>query len=515
MILSPVRLGLIALGVLAGSGAAHAACASPGGEAGEISYAANLNVMVFCNGTDWVSMAGWDGSGGGGATSLAGLSDVDTSGASTGKVLAYDGSQWVPSTTAPLSLLLGDLTNVNTSGAATGSILSYNGSSWVVSSTATSTALGDRITSGTLAMIANSPTAFISLSTAGTTWGYFNSANSYLPQLVSGRVSSTDISSSIVDMSANTVSNIAGGGGNFIASGTTSVSASSTGNLRFATNDTERMIVHANGNVGIGTSSPQAKLVVVRNTGGSSGAALLLQAEGTAQSQEAGLSFYPTFESTGDNGPRRAADIFAGYSGGAWGNEYLAFLVGGSDDTARLGSERMRIRANGTVGIGTSSPDQGKVEVKGGTVCVDTNSDDSATSCIASESDARLKQNVKPLENSLEKILQLQGVSFDWKVSDSEVLKHYPLISRFKNNPHSIGLIAQDVQKVVPEAIEGETIGDDEVQYLQLDYTKLVPHLINGMKELKAANDNLRAIVREQGNQIDELKAMVKASAKP
>jgi hypothetical protein len=163
----------------------------------------------------------------------------------------------------------------------------------------------------------------------------------------------------------------------------------------------------------------------------------------------------------------------------------------------------------GNVGVGTSTPNQGRLEVKGGSVCVDTNSDDNASTCIASESDARLKQNVKPLQDSLEKIVQLQGVSFDWKVSDSEVLKHYPLIARFSGNPHSIGLIAQDVQKVVPEAIEAETIGDGEVQYLQLDYTKLVPHLINAVKELKAANDNYAARLNAQAREIEALKRAV------
>jgi hypothetical protein len=44
---------------------------------------------------------------------------------------------------------------------------------------------------------------------------------------------------------------------------------------------------------------------------------------------------------------------------------------------------------------------------------------------------------------------------------------------------------------VVPEAIDTETVGDGEVQYLQLDHIKLIPHLINGMKELNVANDNL------------------------
>jgi len=148
-------------------------------------------------------------------------------------------------------------------------------------------------------------------------------------------------------------------------------------------------------------------------------------------------------------------------------------------------SVKQIITAAGNVGIGTTNPDQGKLEVKGGTVCVDTDSDDNATSCIANESDARLKANVRPLDLSLDSFMKLRPVSFDWKHDDPEVLKHYPLIGRFAAHPHSIGLIAQEVQALVPEAIEPEAVGDKEVQYLQLDYTKLVPVVIKAVQDMK------------------------------
>jgi hypothetical protein len=143
----------------------------------------------------------------------------------------------------------------------------------------------------------------------------------------------------------------------------------------------------------------------------------------------------------------------------------------------------------GTLGVGTTTPNQGKVEVKGGTVCVDTDSDDNATSCIANESDVRLKDNVRDLSLPLDTFMKLRPVSFDWKHDDAQVLKHYPLISRFATAPHSIGMIAQEVQALVPEAILPETVGDGEVQYLQLDYTKLVPVLIKAVQDVKREKD--------------------------
>jgi len=59
-----------------------------------------------------------------------------------------------------------------------------------------SSAEGDRITSGTLAVIANSATSYISLSTGSTNWGYLSSGNSYLPRLAAGQVSATNVSGS-------------------------------------------------------------------------------------------------------------------------------------------------------------------------------------------------------------------------------------------------------------------------------------------------------------------------------
>jgi len=96
---------------------------------------------------------------------------------------------------------------------------------------------------------------------------------------------------------------------------------------------------------------------------------------------------------------------------------------------------------------------------------------------------------------SLATILALNPVSFDWRVNDPEVQSHYSLISRFADNPHSIGLVAQQVAPLVPEAIEQETVGDAEVQYYQLDYTKFIPHLIGAVKELSTKVQELLATV--------------------
>ena len=99
------------------------------------------------------------------------------------------------------------------------------------------------------------------------------------------------------------------------------------------------------------------------------------------------------------------------------------------------------------------------------------------------DSDIRLKENIIPLENNLEKVLQLKPSSFRWKIQDRE---------------NDIGLIAQDVEKVIPELVkEKSSIGKtkellDGDKHKTVDYSKLTTLLIGA--------------VQEQQKQIDELK---------
>ena len=96
---------------------------------------------------------------------------------------------------------LGGLSDVSVGGALSGQVLAFDGATWVASNTtATSNALGDRIISGTHAVTVNTASGMVSLSTAGTTWGYLNSIRSYLPALSSEQVSSTNVSATLLQV---------------------------------------------------------------------------------------------------------------------------------------------------------------------------------------------------------------------------------------------------------------------------------------------------------------------------
>jgi hypothetical protein len=84
-------------------------------------------------------------------------------------------------------------------------------------------------------------------------------------------------------------------------------------------------------------------------------------------------------------------------------------------------------------------------------------------------SDERLKDNVSNIPNALDKVESLRGVEFDWN-DKQEVYEG-----------HDIGVIAQDVEKVLPEIVENRDNG-----YKAVKYEKLTAVLIEAVKELSA-----------------------------
>lgn len=109
----------------------------------------------------------------------------------------YSGFQSAPGQT--ILTTLASLTDVSVAGAQAGQVLAFDGASWVASdTTGGGSALGDRIVSGTHEAVINESSGYVSLSTGGTTWGYFGAASSYLPALVSERVSASHVSATAI-----------------------------------------------------------------------------------------------------------------------------------------------------------------------------------------------------------------------------------------------------------------------------------------------------------------------------
>jgi hypothetical protein len=95
-----------------------------------------------------------------------------------------------------------------------------------------------------------------------------------------------------------------------------------------------------------------------------------------------------------------------------------------------------------------------------------------------SSSDERLKDNITPIENALDKVKSLTGVEFDWKPEHKEAHGH---------EGRDTGIIAQQVLGVMPTAVRTNDTG-----YLAVRYEKLIGLLIEGMKEQQTQIDELK-----------------------
>lgn len=125
------------------------------------------------------------------------------------------------------------------------------------------------------------------------------------------------------------------------------------------------------------------------------------------------------------------------------------------------------------VGIGTSLPTE-RLDVIGNI---------KATGTIT-PSDIRFKQNIHGLEQCLQKIMQLNGVSYNWRMNEFE--------NRGFNNQLQLGFIAQDVEKVFPQIVHTASDG-----YKGIDYAKLVPVLVEAVKEQQKEIEMLKKMLKK------------------
>ena len=135
-----------------------------------------------------------------------------------------------------------------------------------------------------------------------------------------------------------------------------------------------------------------------------------------------------------------------------------------------FGNERLKINSDGKVGINRTATTY-QLEV-GGTL--------SATEDVIAYmgSDRRLKDNIKPITNPIEKIKQIGGYTFDWNNNQTTY------------EGSDVGVIAQEIEAVLPSLVQ-----DREDGYKGVKYDKIVSLLIEGIKE--------------QQNQIDDLKEQI------
>jgi hypothetical protein len=144
----------------------------------------------------------------------------------------------------------------------------------------------------------------------------------------------------------------------------------------------------------------------------------------------------------------------------------------------------------GNVGIGTSSPAY-TLDVAG-----------TIRGTLVTPSDRRWKTDIQPLRNALDTAARLEGVSYSWRTAEFPDM-NFP-------TTRQIGLIAQDVEAVVPELVSTDANGHKGV-----NYPLLVPLLLEAVKELKKQNEALQAEQKQLQSRLERLEAAAGVTVGP
>jgi hypothetical protein len=266
----------------------------------------------------------------------------------------------------------------------------------------------------------------------------------------------------------------------------------------FRTNAAERMRISSTGNVGIGTSSPQARVQINTPTD-NDGLFIVNTSVASSTSKKVRLLFRGTDTA---NTPKDAASITSIPNEANYINASMAFSTRGGDTI----TERMRIAANGDLFVGKTansasiagnvlgltgsgfnesvsgdasglfaiwylnrqSSDGTAIEFRRAAGTVGSISVTPSGTSYNTISDERLKDNIVDAPSSSDDIDAIQVRSFDWKADGSH---------------QKYGMIAQELMTVAPEAVSGDPESDE---MMGVDYSKLVPMLVKEIQLLRA-----------------------------
>ena len=155
-----------------------------------------------------------------------------------------------------------------------------------------------------------------------------------------------------------------------------------------------------------------------------------------------------------------------------------------TDVKTRLNAETVvsgssQVTLSSTTGGGTSAAVQfGSLGI-GMAASVTTGRIDATNDIVAfSSSDIRFKENIKPIENAIDKIRKISGNTYDWK-EENKVEHGY--------EGNDVGVIAQEIEAVLPQLVQTRESGFKAVKY-----DKLVALLIEGIKEQQLQIEQLR-----------------------
>ncbi len=290
-----------------------------------------------------------------------------------------------------------------------------------------------------------------------------------------------------------------------------------------STTTSKRMLINNAGNVGINIADPKSQLTIAHDPvlfTGSTFPGLRIE----SGNDQVGLGLFDA-----DGSSATPDDKMPSIT---WGDNntdpllFARFTSGGSF------TEYMRLTGVGNLGIGTTTPGakleivgaapaaQGVLRIRNTTASasnywhVGPDGNGSGNFVVYNDaqvgayiiygqtawtasSDIRLKRNIEPIENALDKINQINGVTYHYNTDED-------------SDPKKAGVIAQDVQKVLPEAV----VENDG--YLGVKYTELIPLVIEGIKSLFESGSGLKEeveVLRKENLEMKKVLCELKPSA--
>lgn len=242
-----------------------------------------------------------------------------------------------------------------------------------------------------------------------------------------------------------------------------------------------RLFISSSGQIGIGTTSPTAKLDVngeIRMTGSTLFRGMssnTLQLCGGTSSSNIKIDGSVEVITMDTNGAERMR-ITSGGSVGINSSRGTAALVIDSNLNALTGID---MRDTGTTGgayiyFQNSGGNQAGIITHSGTTSI----------TYTSTSDYRLKENVKTIENGLDRVLSLKPVTYTWIDCDNE---------------QGEGFLAHELQEIVPLAVVGqkdELKEDGSIKPQSIDNSRIVPILVKAIQELSAQIEELKAKIK-------------------
>jgi hypothetical protein len=237
-------------------------------------------------------------------------------------------------------------------------------------------------------------------------------------------------------------------GVNMNSDGSISFANAASGTINTNIPFSQKMVIQTNGQVKIGTTGNfyADSLVVYAGIGNGEGGITIAAASNTSR------NFLAFADGTGGE------DRYRGLLGYNHTDDSMLFYTNAN--------ERMRVTSDGLLIVGNTSGNGSRIYVQGSLY---------ATGNITANSDLTLKKNLKLIDNSINKLMQLNGYSYQWKSDDS----------------HQYGVIAQEVEKILPYAV---TTGNDGIK--GVSYNQLTPLLIEGFKSHESEITILKARVK-------------------